>query len=88
MTQNRYGKGPGLIPGRRLFNIQAAALVDKDVWARTPRTPTMRFGRPSPAISTAFIWRMRAFMKVRPSMNNEKYTELNHLVKRAQEGER
>ena len=27
MTQNRYGKGPGLIPGRRLFNIQAAALV-------------------------------------------------------------
>ncbi len=36
MTQNRYGKGPGLIPGRRLFNIQAAALVDKDVWARTP----------------------------------------------------
>ena len=36
MIENRYGKGPALIPGRRLFNIQATAFVDKDVWARTP----------------------------------------------------
>ncbi|WP_195268290.1 hypothetical protein [Eubacterium sp. 1001713B170207_170306_E7] len=36
MIQNRYGKGPGVIPGRRLFNIQAGALVDMDIWARTP----------------------------------------------------
>ncbi len=36
MIENRYGKGPALIPGRRLFNIQAGAFVDKDVWARTP----------------------------------------------------
>ena len=48
----------------------------------------MRFGRLSPAISTAFIWRTRAVMKVSVTMNKEKYTELNHLVKRAQEGER
>ena len=36
MIENRYGKGPALIPGRRLFSIQAGAFVDKDVWARTP----------------------------------------------------
>jgi len=36
MIENRYGKGPALIPGRRLFNIRAGAFVDKDVWARTP----------------------------------------------------
>lgn len=36
MIENRYGKGPALIPGRRLFNIRARAFVDIDVWARTP----------------------------------------------------
>lgn len=36
MIQNRYGKGPALIPDRRLFNIRAGAFVDKDIWARTP----------------------------------------------------
>ncbi len=36
MIENRYGKGPALIPGRRLFNIRAGAFVDKDVWARIP----------------------------------------------------
>lgn len=36
MIENRYGKGPALIPGRRLFSIQAGAFVEKDVWARTP----------------------------------------------------
>ncbi|WP_133964502.1 hypothetical protein [Eubacterium limosum] len=36
MIENRYGKGPALIPGRRLFSIQAGAFVDKDVWACTP----------------------------------------------------